>query len=386
MTRFPQSSPLPGPVLARVMSARVARRTAASVAAGRVASDRLLDEVLFHDALARERRRADRFEDAFVVALISLDEDRPLQGSWNDIVDALSVKRFEADLLGWYRQGTVLGLIRSASSHESVETRGFAAAAMLRDLRHCLPAGLADGRDVHVETYDPRGNAVPPVFLAEPERPTSVPDVVRTAGKRAIDIVGSATLLLLLVPLILCVSVAVKASSPGPILHLQQRVGRHGRLFPMFKFRTMHADAVPALHREYVERFIQAGAQRPTGAETVCKIVNDPRVTRLGRWLRRSSVDEVPQFWNVLTGDMSLVGPRPPLPYEMESYKSWHRRRVLDAKPGMTGLWQVSGRSQTSFDEMVRLDLHYARTWSLWLDLKILLATPVAVFTGKGAY
>ena len=154
----------------------------------------------------------------------------------------------------------------------------------------------------------------------------------------------------------------------------------------MLKFRTMHADAVPALHRQYVEQFIQAGARRPADAETVNKIVNDPRVTRIGRWLRRSSVDEVPQFLNVLIGEMSLVGPRPPLPYEVERYKTWHRRRVLEAKPGMTGLWQVTGRSQTSFDEMVRLDLRYARTWSLWTDVKILLATPRAVLSGKGAY
>jgi lipopolysaccharide/colanic/teichoic acid biosynthesis glycosyltransferase len=115
------------------------------------------------------------------------------------------------------------------------------------------------------------------------------------------------------------------------------------------------------------------------------KLVNDPRVTRLGRFLRKSSLDELPQFFNVLRGEMSLVGPRPPLPYEFAHYRTWHRRRVLEVKPGLTGLWQVKGRSRTTFDEMVRMDLHYARTWSLWMDIKIILQTPAAMFTATGA-
>ena len=113
---------------------------------------------------------------------------------------------------------------------------------------------------------------------------------------------------------------------------------------------------------------------------------NDSRITRVGKFLRKTSLDEFPQFWNVLRGEMSLVGPRPPLPYEFEAYDVWHRRRILDVKPGVTGLWQVLGRSRTSFDDMVRMDLQYCQRWSLWLDLKLILATPLAVFTGYGAY
>ena len=127
------------------------------------------------------------------------------------------------------------------------------------------------------------------------------------------------------------------------------------------------------------------GTEAGTWDGDVFKIVNDPRVTPIGHFLRRSSLDELPQFWNVLKGDMSLVGPRPPLPYEVARYKSWHRRRVVEAKPGITGLWQVTGRSRTTFDDMVRLDLRYARGHSLWADIKILLATPAAVIKGKGA-
>ena len=122
--------------------------------------------------------------------------------------------------------------------------------------------------------------------------------------------------------------------------------------------------------------------QQPNG---MYKLVNDPRVTRVGRFLRKSSLDELPQFFNVLRGDMSLVGPRPPLPYEFERYRTWHRRRVLEITPGLTGLWQVKGRSRTTFDEMVRMDLHYARTRSLWMDIKIILQTPAAMFAGTGA-
>ena len=166
----------------------------------------------------------------------------------------------------------------------------------------------------------------------------------------------------------------------------QQRVGEAGRPFTMLKFRTMQVNADPRIHQQYVENFIQSSGTPEARKNVVFKIVNDPRVTPVGHFLRRSSLDEFPQFWNVLTGEMSLVGPRPPLPYEVARYKGWHRRRVLEAKPGITGLWQVTGRSRTTFDEMVRLDLRYAKNL-LGLDrLKILLATPRAVISGKGAH
>jgi lipopolysaccharide/colanic/teichoic acid biosynthesis glycosyltransferase len=143
------------------------------------------------------------------------------------------------------------------------------------------------------------------------------------------------------------------------------------------------------MHHEYVRRLIVGGTAKAEAGEAkpvVYKIANDPRVTPVGRFLRKTSLDEFPQFWNVLWGEMSLVGPRPPLHYEFEMYDLWHRRRVFEVKPGVTGLWQVCGRSRTCFDDMVRLDLRYSRSWSLWLDLKILMATPRAVLTGDGAY
>jgi lipopolysaccharide/colanic/teichoic acid biosynthesis glycosyltransferase len=201
-----------------------------------------------------------------------------------------------------------------------------------------------------------------------------------------VDVLGSLTLLILLSPLFLLIGLLVKAGSRGPVFFAQTRVGQMMKPFRMQKFRTMKVDADSALHREYVTSFINATAQSQQSAgQPLFKIVHDPRVTRIGRVLRKTSLDELPQLWNVLRGEMSLVGPRPALPYELEQYKPWHCRRVLEAKPGITGLWQVVGRSRTTFDEMVRLDLRYAKTCSLWNDLKILAATPGAVFSGKGA-
>jgi lipopolysaccharide/colanic/teichoic acid biosynthesis glycosyltransferase len=182
------------------------------------------------------------------------------------------------------------------------------------------------------------------------------------------------------------IAAVVKARSRGPVFFGQVRVGQKMKSFKMLKFRTMHLNADDKLHHEYVTQFIKAGASATDTVKAgLFKMTNDPRITPVGHFLRKTSLDELPQLWNVLRGDMSLVGPRPPLPYEVEQYQPWHCRRVVDAKPGITGLWQVTGRSRTTFDEMVRLDLRYARTRSLWTDIKILLATPAAVIAGKGA-
>jgi len=192
-------------------------------------------------------------------------------------------------------------------------------------------------------------------------------------------------LLCLLGPLLALVAAAIKVNSKGPVIFRQVRVGQHGQPFNFLKFRSMYVGSDAAIHREYVTTFISGGAP-PIGTDGVYKITNDPRVTAVGRWLRKSSLDELPQLWNVLRGDMSLVGPRPPIPYECECYALWHRRRVLEVKPGITGLWQVTGRSRLNFDDMVRLDLKYSKQWSIWLDIKILLQTPKAVLMGEGAY
>jgi exopolysaccharide biosynthesis polyprenyl glycosylphosphotransferase len=218
--------------------------------------------------------------------------------------------------------------------------------------------------------------------------PGAGPDGFRPydALKRALDIVGSVGGLVVLSPLLAACAVAVRVDSRGSVLFRQERVGQGGRRFVMLKFRSMHPDVDPRPHIEYVTAFIRGQAPTfDTADGRVYKLVTDKRVTRVGRWLRRTSLDELPQLWNVLRGEMSLVGPRPPTPYEVSQYGPEHFRR-LAVKPGITGLWQVSGRSTTTFEEMVALDLEYIRRRSLWLDLKILLKTIPAVFSARGAH
>src|SRR5215204_3015623 len=202
--------------------------------------------------------------------------------------------------------------------------------------------------------------------------------------KRAFDVLVASLALLLLSPLWVLMAALIKLDSKGPVLYRQERVGMDGRIFLFLKFRTMRTGADDRVHREYQRRYIEGHPETNLGdsLRPVYKLHDDPRVTRTGRWLRRTSLDELPQLLNVLRGDMSLVGPRPPIPYEVEAYALWHRKR-LDMKPGMTGLWQVSGRNRLSFDEMVRLDLFYIENWSLWLDLKIMLRTLPVLLRGE---
>ena len=203
--------------------------------------------------------------------------------------------------------------------------------------------------------------------------------------KRTFDLIFAALAILLLLPLWLLIALLIKLDSRGRVFYTQERVGMDGRLFLLYKFRTMQANADADLHREYQRAFIAGRAEANLGNETkpTYKLLADPRITRIGKILRRTSLDEVPQLLNVMSGDMSLVGPRPPIPYEVEAYELWHRKR-LDMKPGLTGLWQVSGRNRLPFEEMVRLDLFYIENWSLLLDLKIILRTGFVMIAGEG--
>ena len=218
--------------------------------------------------------------------------------------------------------------------------------------------------------------------------------------KRALDLFVSAIALIISLPVMLVIALLIRLDSPGPALFVQERVGvkrvrKKGLIawqrttFPCYKFRTMMDKADPALHQAYIAALINHDQEKMATIQhhetTTCKLVNDPRVTRPGRFLRRSSLDELPQFWNVLMGQMSLVGPRPAIPYEIDLYEPWYLRR-LEAKPGLTGLWQVTARSSVGIDEMARLDIEYIEHQSFWLDLKILLKTPLVVLACKGAH
>jgi exopolysaccharide biosynthesis polyprenyl glycosylphosphotransferase len=206
--------------------------------------------------------------------------------------------------------------------------------------------------------------------------------------KRAMDIIGSFLGLLLLSPFMGFTAIAIRMTSRGPAVFKQVRLGKKGARFSFYKFRSMYWNVDDEIHREYVSNLIKGEHEKINQGDEekpLYKMKSDPRVTPVGRFLRKTSIDELPQFLNVLKGEMSLVGPRPPLPYEVEEYEPWHLRRILEVKPGITGLWQVEGRSKTSFDDMVRLDLRYALNWSLWLDIKILLKTVRAVIHPTGA-
>jgi lipopolysaccharide/colanic/teichoic acid biosynthesis glycosyltransferase len=215
--------------------------------------------------------------------------------------------------------------------------------------------------------------------LTRVERRSSV---AGSLARRALDVSVASLVLTLLVPVLAVTALAVRISSPGPVLFRQRRLGRNMRPFTVLKFRTMRADADSALHREYVRSLLGAETKQHA-PEGLYKLVIDPRVTRVGRFLRSWSLDEVPQLWNVLRGEMSLVGPRPVIEYEVEQYPDWYLRRFA-VKPGLTGLWQVSGRNELTYEDMVRYDIEYAERRSLWLDVRILARTALVVMRRQG--
>ena len=294
----------------------------------------------------------------------------------------------ETDVKGWYRDGSIAGIIFTDLPPETSPD-------LIKIIENKIVSAMADSFGAGSETKARISIYLYPADWHSQDFAMRLadgyldllrdqPQGFQLVLKRALDIVGSSLALLLLSPLFAAIAIAIKLTSRGPVIFRQTRIGQYHREFTFLKFRSMYADNDPSIHRSFVANLIEGGEQDPATTGEF-KIKNDPRVTPLGRFLRRSSLDELPQFWNVLRGDMSLVGPRPPVPYEVECYSTWHRRRLLAAKPGLTGLWQVMGRSRVRFDEMVRLDLRYATRWTLWLDLKILAQTPRAVLMARGA-
>lgn len=353
----------------------------------------LYREEYFREVLSLERKRTERSGTPFLLMVIdigALVAACPERGQVGALVSALDACTREIDIKGWLGAPATVGVIFPEMNNGHRET-------VLRKVAAALGAafGAAQARKITIACYlfpaeHGGGNGRDDIFYPDE---TGEERAKRGAFllKRALDIAGSAAALVAVSPLLLAVALAVKLSSKGPVLFRQQRVGRLGRPFTLLKFRTMVAGSDPAIHREYVKQFIReqkshAAGDNGGGAPPVYKITDDPRVTPLGRFLRRSSLDELPQFFNVLSGDMSLVGPRPPIPYELDNYDVWHKRRVMAIRPGITGPWQVRGRSRTTFDEMVRMDLKYIRDWSLLTDIKLLLQTPWAVLTTKGSY
>jgi len=352
---------------------------------------------MFRKVLSLERKRSERSRQRFVLML--LHADQLLQGEGREavldsITRALSASTRETDLHGWYRKDTVVGVICTEIGSGSMTSILSALhSRVCTALRNNL--NLEQMNAIHVSFHIfpddldlQNGGRAADKNLYPDLSPQSPAAKASQTIKRSIDIIGSLSALVLLSPFLLVIAVAIKLTSKGPILFKQQRLGQYGIRFTFLKFRSMYFQSHAKIHQDYVREFISGNQHRTqAGSQSnIYKIQDDPRVTAIGRFLRKTSLDELPQFFNVLKGEMSLVGPRPPIPYEVEKYDIWHRRRFLEVKPGITGLWQVEGRSKTKFDEMVRLDLKYARTWSPWIDIKILLRTPKAVLRGDGAY
>jgi lipopolysaccharide/colanic/teichoic acid biosynthesis glycosyltransferase len=353
----------------------------------------LLAEESFIRLLSLERRRAERSKRQFVLMLLHIGKalhNGKREAVLDKMVLALSRSTRETDLTGWYERDSVLGVILTEIDQAAMSA---ALNAVNNRVGSALRAELSlrQANDIHIsfhlfpEEWDPEDKDSPADSSLYPDLLNDDPRKTSLIVKRAMDVVGSIIALIVLSPLFALISVAIKLSSQGPIFFKQERVGQYGRRFPFLKFRSMHPNCDSRIHQDYVKRFI-SGEAESARHEGAFKLTSDPRITPLGRFLRKTSLDELPQFLNVLRGEMSLVGPRPPIPYELHSYGQWHRRRLLEAKPGITGLWQVNGRSKTKFDDMVRLDLEYARTWTPWLDVKILWKTPRAVLSAEGAY
>jgi lipopolysaccharide/colanic/teichoic acid biosynthesis glycosyltransferase len=349
-------------------------------------------EDYFREMLSTERKRTERSQKPILLVMLNiekLEDSLPRKNIVKHISSVLTGSAREIDIKGWYARHKSIGIIYT-------EINKSGKVPILEKVHAKL--GLAFGKDnaakVDVtfavfpldEAPQEPGESIsvdtrfyPSPFNSPSDRTLAV------QLKRVEDILGSSLLIILFLPLLVTIAVLIKLTSKGPVFFTQKRIGLQGKPFRFIKFRSMKADNDPAIHMEYVKKLI-SGNQESAGAgnATVYKIKNDPRVTSIGKILRKTSLDEIPQFFNVLLGHMSLVGPRPPIPYEMENYNIWHLRRVLEIKPGITGYWQVFGRSTTTFDTMVRMDLQYIMRWTLWWDFILMIRTPFAVL--KGAY
>lgn len=335
--------------------------------------------------LRHERLRADRSKAPLSIVLFSFDDDGdgPADGRTRRFLEYLETAVRETDILGHIGQRRI-ALLLVDTNEEGRKTYVRKLLEGHENFPATVIAGTYPDQIFQCLMTDNRDAQEPDLFFLD------LPDCHYRCYslKRALDIVGAIIGIVLFSPLMLLAAIAVKATSPGPVIFRQIRLGESGFPFVFYKFRSMSWEADDRIHRDYVASLIEGNNQTINQGNIeapLYKIKSDPRVTWVGRILRSTSMDELPQFFNVLKGDMSLVGPRPPLPYEAERYQSWHFRRIFEMKPGITGLWQVEGRSRTSFDDMVRLDLEYIRNCSLMFDIRILLKTIKVVLRGTGA-
>jgi lipopolysaccharide/colanic/teichoic acid biosynthesis glycosyltransferase len=357
----------------------------------------LYDVDHFNRMLSLERKRTQRSKKPFILMLLDISKfvnPHPNLMAIRRIDKVLADCVRETDVRGWYRKGAIIGVIFTELASACEAIRDTILGKCLQSLARALDPGDLEKIEItfHVFPEDQdKGNCSGRFDMSlykdlmENERKNGLPRKL----KRFIDVVGSLLALVIFSPVFALIAAAIKLTSEGPVLFRQERVGLWGEHFVFLKFRSMYVKQGENPHKKYIEKLIRTNQSTNglgNGEETVFKLKDDPRITPIGQFLRKSSLDELPQFINVLRGEMSLVGPRPPIPYEVDIYDTWHRMRLLSVKPGITGLWQVMGRSSTTFDDMVRMDVKYITEWSIWQDIKIILKTPWVVVMGKGAY
>ncbi|MEA3470768.1 MAG: exopolysaccharide biosynthesis polyprenyl glycosylphosphotransferase [Thermodesulfobacteriota bacterium] len=354
------------------------------------------NERFFHNDLRLERKRTARSGRPFLLMTIDiscLDGNENKEKIINQLKSRIQGLTRETDIKGWYADHAVIGIIFTEVGGDDTKLVATTISERVKtNLFHIVDANYFDEIGISLQWF-PNGKGK---FETDHPETNKVffPDILSNNNhkglslfiKRGMDIIGSFLCFILFAPLFIIIPILIKITSKGPVLFKQERLGLLGQKFTFLKFRTMETDCSESSHQEYIENLISDKNDSEVGHNGIFKMQEDARVTKVGHFLRKSSLDELPQFINVLKGEMSLVGPRPPIPYECEHYKIWHMRRIHEVKPGITGLWQVEGRSSTSFNEMVRLDLKYTKEWSLWLDIKILFKTPWAVIKTKGAY
>lgn len=358
----------------------------------------------FHEMLNTERKRAERSGRPFLLMLIHIEgvfDAAEKDTAIGKIAGLLFSMTRDTDIKGWYKQGSIMGIIFT-------ESNGINTYDLQRKLKDNLlkVLGAEKTRKIEISLHhfpeehgDEQSDLLVDMTLHTDISKKNRKRRTSLIIKRVLDLCGSLVGIVLFSPFFFIIPICIKCTSKGPVFFRQTRVGQYGKKFTFLKFRSMLVNCDANVHKEYIKKFIREkssyksdngnggdNGNRQGNSKPIFKICDDRRVTPIGKFLRKTSLDELPQFFNVLRGEMSLVGPRPPIPYELENYDVWHRRRVHEVKPGITGLWQVTGRSSTDFDEMVRLDLQYSGEWSIWLDLKIIFKTPLVLLFGKGGY
>ena len=348
-----------------------------------VSSEKTIYDSYFFEKLRIEKLRAQRSKSTLSIILLVLEKEIDSESiNMRAILDVIRTKTRDTDITGFINHTTIGVLLPDTDENGAKQL-----CEKLVKANPQFSATTSSYPDHIFESLEKIGSIQPDAH------PFELKDTMdnfwfKLFFKRALDIVGSIIGIVSLAPVMLITALIIKATSPGPVIFSQIRLGKKGIPFKFYKFRSMHTNMDDKIHRDYIQSFIngdltkinQGDAEKP-----FYKMKADPRITRIGRFIRKTSIDELPQFFNVLKGDMSLVGPRPPLSYEAEKYQSWHLRRIVDMKPGITGLWQVEGRSNTEWDDAVRLDIRYIQNWSFIMDLKILFRTVEIVLKCRGA-